>query len=207
MSLLNADYLYRHLPAHYRRDDEGLFLRRFLSHFGAELDAVDLAHDTFHLKITPETAPQEFIERWLWAIFGWGWFPTWFTLTQRRQFYASVARHYARRGTQRGIEEFLAAFGVTARVTSEPLYLGEFAVGEGEWMVTGPLGLVVQIFPRTAAVAEDQNFLGEFTVGEDHVAPALESIETPDVDELLRFQAPLGHIIVVEDKLARSASV
>lgn len=204
---LNSTYLYDHLPGFMREDDlsQALLLKRLLGFFGGELDRVDEAHDTFHLKIAPETAPQEFVEWWLWRLFGWGWFPTWFTLEQRREFYATVARHYARRGTKRGIEEFLAAFGITARVTNAPQYWGEFTVGEDGWLITAPLGLVVQIFPETAAVAEDQTFLGEYTVGEDHVAPALESVESVDVDELLRFQAPAGHIIVVEDKLATSA--
>lgn len=204
MSFSNLNYLWEHLPALYRLSAEGddHFLKRFLSSIGAELDRVDEEFDGFHLKLAPETAPQEFVEYWLWSLFGWGYFPEWFNLAQRRSFYANVGRHYARRGTKRGIEEFLRDFGVTARVINQPQYWGEFTVGEDEWMITQPLGVVIQIFPGTAAAPEDQTFYGEFTVGEDHAAPPLRSLGKVDVDALLRFQQPVGQIFMIEEKVA-----
>jgi phage tail-like protein len=203
MSFSNLNYLWEHLPALYRlsAQDDGYFLKRLLSAFGAEMDEVDAGYDSFHLKLAPSTAPEEFVEFWLWALFGWAWFPTWFTVAQRRHFYSNVGRHYARRGTKRGIEEFLRDFGVAARVINQPQFWGEFTVGEDEWMITGPLGVVVQIFPQAAAVPEDQTFYDEFTVGEDHAATPMLSIGKVDVDGLLRFQQPVGQIFMIEEKV------
>lgn len=205
MSFSNTNYLWEHLPELYRLSagDDDYFLKRFLSSVGAELDRVDAEFDGFHLRLAPESAPQEFIEYWLWSLFGWGYFPPWFTLAQRRTFYSHVARHYARRGTKRGIEEFLRDFGVTARVINTPQYWGEFTVGEDEWMITRPLGVVIQIFPQVAAAPEGQIFYGEFTAGEDHAARPLRQIGKVDVDALLRFQQPVGQIFMVEEKVAR----
>lgn len=202
MSFNNGDYLYSHLPARYRRDDAGLFLKRFLSPFGEELDGFDKTLDDFHLQIAPETASEEFLDWWLWSLFGWGWFPEWFTLAQKRQFYADIATHYARRGTARGIKEFLAAFGVKARVIVHPQYYGEYTTGEDDWVVTGPLVIVVQIFPQTAALLEDLSFYGEWTTGEDVIADPALTITNVDIDALLRFQQPIGHVIIIDEKLA-----
>jgi phage tail-like protein len=82
----NLDYLYEYLPAFMRRDDEGLFLKRFLSFFGQQLDGFDRVVDELHSHVAPETAPEEFLDFWLWAFFGRGWFPEWMTLVQKRQF-------------------------------------------------------------------------------------------------------------------------
>jgi hypothetical protein len=200
----NADYMYGHLPARVRKADaaQGLPLRRMLDAVCADLDEYDRLFETFHEQISPDTATEEFIKWWLWSLFGWAWEPVFFTDVQRRDFYRHIARHYARRGTKRGIEEFLAAFGLTARVTNSPLFWGEWSFGEDEWFITEANGIVVQIFPVTGAVVEDLTFWGEFAWGDDYPASAALVPTRADIDGLLRFQWPLGHIIVVEDKVA-----
>lgn len=197
----NLEYLYNHLPARMRRDDEGLFLKRFLSFFGAELDKFDQTYDALHERVNPDTATEEFINWWLWALFGWGWFPSWFTLARKRQLYRDIARHYARRGTARGIEEFLRAFGVRARVFARPQYWGEFVWGEDAWTMTGPLGLVVRIYPQQAALPADQTYWGEFVWGEGALATPsqLLTLERSDIERLLRFQQPLGQTIMIDE--------
>lgn len=200
MSFLNLDYLYQHLPARYRRDDSDLFLKRLLSPFGEELDKFDATPDTFFEKIAPESAPEEFLDWWLWAWFGWAWFPAWFTVAQKRAFYADIAKHYARRGTREGIQGFLRAFGIRARVTTEPQYWGELTFGEDTWTMTGPLVIIIQVFPSADALPEDLNFWGELTFGEDHFATPRLTLERADIDGLLRFMWPIGHFIVIEEK-------
>lgn len=199
MTLSNLEYLYEHLPARLRRDDDALFLKRFLSVFGEELDGFDLQLDSFFERIAPETAPQEFVDWWLYAFFGWGWFPTWFTVARRRAFYASIAQHYARRGTKLGIKEFLAAFGIRCIVEGEPRFWGEETWGENVWSVTGPLVIIVRLFPEAPAVSEDLIFYGEATWGDDFGASPAESIQRADVEALLRFQWPLAQHLIIED--------
>ena len=134
----------------------------------------------------------------LWSLFGWGYFPGWFTEAKKRAFFANVATHYARRGTARGIVELLAAFGIDAVVYNRPLYWGEWAYGESTWTVTEPLGLVVQIFPQTDALPDDLSFWEEFTWGEGVLATPAETLERADYEGLLRFEQPAGHEIVIE---------
>lgn len=199
----NLDYLYDHLPARMRRDDAppigSLFLKRFLSPLGVELDDFDLQLDSFFEKIAPETAPIEFVDWWLYAFFGWGWFPTWFTVARRRTFYAAIAQHYARRGTLYGIQQFLLAFGIRAIVEGGPQFWGEVAWGEDVWSCTGPLVIIVRLFPETPAVSEDLIFYGEAAWGDDFGATPAESIQRADVEALLRFQWPLAQHIFIED--------
>lgn len=197
----NTEYLYANLPARMRRDDVdgGLFLKRFLSVVGVELDGFDDALDSFYQKIDPATAPIEFIDWWLFSLFGWGWFPTWFTVTQRRAFYAYVTRHYARRGTLQGIKEFLAAFGIRCIVQAKGPIYGEQVYGEDLWLISGPLGIVVRLSPEAPAVSEDLDFYGEGVYGEAVAATPSQSIQRGDIDELLRFIQPLGNIIMIED--------
>jgi phage tail-like protein len=201
----NLDFLYeRGLPAHMRQDDEDIdfFLKRFLSHFCLELDDYDQIFDTFHELIAPETATEEFLNWWLWALFGWAWFPDWFTLEMKRNFYRDIATHYARRGTARGIKEFLAAFGIRAQVITLPVFYGEWTTGQDTWSMTGPLNIIVRIFPYTAGVSENLSFYGEWTTGEDVIADPALVIERPDIDALLRFQQPVGQHIIIEELVA-----
>lgn len=158
--------------------------------------------DSFYQKINPATAPEEFIDWWLYSLFGWGWFPEWFTLERKRHFYSNVAELYARRGTKRGIEEFLLAFGIRAHVTNEPQYWGEFAWGEEQaWTMTGPLGMVVEVSPLEAGLYQDLSFWGEFAWGgsDAFIVPA-ETLRNVDVEALLRFQQPLGQVMMIADK-------
>lgn len=204
MSFNNLAYLYERLPAHMRRDDEevGYQLKRFLSHFCLELDNYDELYDTFHQMISPETATEEFLNWWLWSLFGWAWFPVWFTLEQKRNFYRDIATHYARRGTARGIREFLAAFGIKAEVITQPVFYGEWTTGQDTWSMTGPLNIIVRIYPYTAGVSENISFYGEWTTGEDVIANPSRTIERVDIDALLRFQQPAGQHIFIEELVA-----
>jgi phage tail-like protein len=196
----NTDYLYSHLPARMRRDDAEMFLKRFLSFFGETLDGFDLVLDTFYQRIAPETASSEFIDWWLYSMFGWGWFPVWFARGRRRAFYAAITGHYAKRGTAVGIREFLAAFGLRVVVESTPLYWGDDATwGDDVWAITGPLGIVIRLFPEAPAINEDLEFWGEGTWDESIAVAPGENIQIADVDELLRFVWPIGNIIMIED--------
>lgn len=206
----NLEYLYSHLPARYRREDakpeQNYILKRFLTPIAQEMDGFDEKYETFHLTIDPATAPQNYIEWWLYSLFGWGWFPTWFTIEQRRAFYSEIASHYARRGTIQGIHDFLAAFGVQTIIEAEPQFWGEGTWGEESFSITGPLGILVRLLPEADAVPEELSFYGEGTWGEDTwAAPAL-SLQHADVDELLRFCWPLAHIIFIEDVPLSSGS-
>ncbi|HEY9286158.1 MAG TPA: hypothetical protein VIP46_22090 [Pyrinomonadaceae bacterium] len=205
MSFNNLNWLWAHLPEHVRAGagDNNFLLRRFLAGFCAELDAADAAHDSLHLNLSPDTAPAEFIEFWLSELLGWGWFPGWFTLAQRRSFYRNIARHYARRGTARGIVEFLLEFGIRSRVTTRPEVYGEWTLGEAGWLITGPLVVVIEIFPTKAGVAQEQSYAGEWALGEDPVAEQALVPTRPDIDQLLRWQKPVGQFFIIEEHTAQ----
>lgn len=194
----NLAYLYDNLPGYMRRDDDGLFLKRFLSGVGIELDRVDLQLAGFYQKIDPTTAPQEFVDWWLYAFFGWSWFPEWFTLDRRRAFYSAIATHYAERGTLAGIKNFLGAFGLRCIVEGGPRFRGENALGEQLWTCPSPLVIIVRLFPQAPAVNEDLCFYGEATYGEDFPATPSKSIQLADVDRILRFVWPLSQHIFIE---------
>ena len=200
MSVNNTDYLYANLPGRMRRDDADLFLKRFLSFFGLTLDGFDEQLDTFYQKIAPATAPQKFIDWWLYSLFGWAWFPAWFTLARRRAFYAAITTHYAKRGTAVGIKEFLAVFGLRVVVITQPQFWGDgLTWGENLWTVTGPLGILIRLFPEAPALPEDLEFWGEAYWGEAWAAAPGESLQRADLDQLLRFVWPLGNIIMISD--------
>lgn len=194
----NLDYQYNNLPARYRRADTNLLLKRFLTFFGEQLDKFDQDFETLYQKVRSETAPEEFVEFWCWAWFGWSWFPEWFTLEQKRTFYRDLARHLARRGTKLGIEGFLRAFGVHARVFNRSEYWEEFYWDESEWMISGPLAIVVQIFPMRDIAVSEQEFWGEMFWEENFLGGDNGVIEEADVEALLRFQAPLSQDIFIE---------
>jgi phage tail-like protein len=199
MSFSNTDYLYAHLPARVVRDDDGEFLKKFLTWFGTELDGVDQKFDTFWGKIQPSTAPEEFIQWWLWALFGWGWFPKWFKGDELRSFYAAFAQHLARRGTVRGIREFLLAFGVHAIVEARPRFWGESYWGESGNTIVDPLGIVIRILPQITGGAFDElRFWGESYWGDATPATPTQGITRADIEMLIRFQWPVGNLIFVE---------
>jgi len=197
MSFSNLEYLYAHLPARMRRDDADFFLWRFLHWFGEQVDAWDEQLDTFYQQLAPETATEEFIEWWLWSLFGWAWFPSWYTLEQKRNFYAHVALHYARRGTRRGIEEFLRAFGIHARVFNKPSCWGELAWGDTGWVLPEPLGLVVQITRVDDLVNFDVQCWGEAVCGESPVTTSTRVLTLREIESLLRFQWPNGQELMI----------
>jgi phage tail-like protein len=196
----NTDYLYGHLPARMVRDDAELFLRRFLTPVGEALDSFDEAVDTFAEKIAPDTSPNPFVVWWLYSLFGWGWFPVWFTLADRRAFYANITRHYAERGTLKGIQSFLAAFGLRTIVEAEGRVWDEQCFDEDVWSVDAPLGIVVRVFPEAPAVDGDLEFYDDLaTLDESIAADPGESVQRADVEALLRFLWPIGNIIIIED--------
>lgn len=198
MPLDNLEYQYGHLPPRYRRADEGLLLKRFLSFFGEQLDKFDHDFETLFERVKSETATEEFVEFWCWSFFGWSWFPSWFTLDQKRAFYGDLATHLARRGTKKGIEGFLAAFGIHARVFNRSEYWEEFFWDDSEWMISAPLSIVVQIFPVRDVAASEREFWEEYYWEEAYFASESAIIEQADVEALLRFQAPLSQDIFVE---------
>lgn len=199
--LNNLEFLYGRLPEYIRGADagQGLLLKRFLQPFAEVLDGFDLQLDTFFEKINPETAPQEWVEWWLYALFGWGYFPAWFSDEQRRAFYRDVAQLYAKRGTARGIREFLAHFSVKSHVINRPAFWGEEVWGEGGWMIGGPLAVVVQVYPQADAVPSELDYYGDsFYSDAPYYAGAGGNLQQADVEQLLRWQWPLSQSIIVD---------
>lgn len=198
MSLSNLDYQYEHLPARFRTADGAGLLKRFLTFFGEQLDKFDQDFETFHEMIKAATAPEVFVEYWCWTFFGWSWFPSWYTLAQKRAFYADLAKHLARRGTKKGIEGFLAAFGIHARVFNQDWHWEEFYWGDEAWATTAPLSFVVQIFPLRDVAAGERDHWGEFYWDDAYFAPDDGVIGHADLEALLRFQLPLSQEIYLE---------
>lgn len=189
MSFNNTDYLYDYLPARFRREDTTGLLKRYLQIFGDTLDAWDDKFDSFYESIAPATATAEWIAFWLDALFGWSWFPKWFTLADKRRLYGNFARHLARRGTRRGIELFLKDFGIIARVHLRPVVWGEFVWGETAFSVSQPLHLIVEIlYVKTPAT--DACYIGEAVYGESFYTIPVEPVSEKDILNLIRYQQP-----------------
>lgn len=186
------------------------FLRRFLLFFALTLDGWDLMHERFYQMIAPATAPEAFVTFWLWALFDWSWYPRWFTLARKRLLYADFAQHLARRGTARGIEEFLKAFSVFARVYNRPQYWGEFAWGTAGWTITDAMGVVIQV----DHVADEVNFdrggqgWGEFAWGEggSYFADTLPTLTRREIEDLCRFEWPMGQRVMIEYRRRRNVA-
>jgi phage tail-like protein len=193
----NTDYLYEHLPARFRRADEGLFLKRLLTFAGDTLDAWDNALDAFWQRIHPSTASAEFVVWWLYSLFGWSWFPRWFTLANKRTLYANFARHLARRGTRRGIELWLLDFGVVARVAARPRAYDDDFYGEGGWLVDEPLVLVVEILGYQDYLNVDRYAYGDSFYHEAYYTPAEELWTRGEIEALLRYVWPVGQEMFV----------
>jgi phage tail-like protein len=194
----NLDYQYNSLPARHRVADGSGLLKRFLTFFGEQLDKFDQDFETFHEMIKAATAPEVFIDYWCWTFFGWGWFPSWYTLGQKRAFYADLAKHLARRGTKKGIEGFLAAFGIHARVFNQDWHWEEFSWGEEAWATTAPLAFVIQIFPLRDVAAGERDHWEEFFWDDAYFGPDDGVIGHADLEALLRFQLPLSQDIYIE---------
>jgi phage tail-like protein len=196
MSFSNTNYLYDHLPSRFRREDKDLFLKRFLQWFGDTLDDYDEQFDSFFESIDPETASETWIDFWLEQLFGWSWFPSWFTLAQKRTLYGNFARHLARRGTRRGIELFLLDFGIVAKVHARPVVWGEMVWGETAYAVNEPLRLVVEIL-FIKAPAMDLYAWGEGAFGEFFYADPKPLFTKKEILDLLRYQQSQGQEIIV----------
>lgn len=201
MSLNNLDYIYNHLPTRFQRDDKNLFLKRFLQFFGETLDDWDGTFDNFFEQINADSADVEFIEWWLDSLFGWSWFPVWFTLADKRRLYADFAAHLARRGTAIGIEEWLAAFYINARVHKNPVFTGEYAYGEPLLFVDAPLLLIIELFEvQPDDYQLEMSSIGESAIGE-YVYNYGEPLFSPaEMDNLLRYVQPLGNEIIIKGK-------
>jgi hypothetical protein len=200
MSFSNLEYLYDHLPGRYRRDDTDLVLKRVLTFAGETLDEWDEAFEDFYKSIDPETAAAEWIGFWMYAFFGWSWFPSWFTLADKRRVYGNFAQHLARRGTAKGIELFLEDFGIVARVHKRPVVWGEFAWGESSFSITQPLHLVVEIL-RIENPPADLCFYGEGVWGEMFWLSQRRPLSESDILNLVRYQQPHAQVIDVSWKL------
>jgi len=208
MALRNQDYLYEHLPGRIRNVDPTLFppnpVYRLLQAPTDEMDRLDTVYNTFYERITPWTAPDEWVTAWLYALFGWSWFPSWFSLDRKRRLYAEFTRHLARRGTARGIEKFLAAFSVHATAYCQPQVVGESVWAEEPgWAINAPLGVVVQV----RSIDDEVNFdvqgmvagaVDGLVVGEGYVRNVAQTLTRREIDNLVRFEAPNAQIVVME---------
>jgi phage tail-like protein len=192
----NTSYIYDHLPSRYRREDRDLFLRRFLSFVGITMDEWDGKFDAFWSSIDAETAPANWMEFWLDVLFGWTWFPRWFRTADKRRLYRNFAKHLARRGTRRGIELFLADFGITARVHTRTQPWGEFVWGDRQFDPHGPLKLIVEIMSIRQPLS-DQTFWGEMVYGEGHYSAVTAPITEREIVELIRYQQPHSQSISI----------
>lgn len=199
MSFSNLDYLYSHLPARFRISDaeEDLLLRRYLTWFTDELDGWDQTLDTFYQKIDPDTAPEGFVEFWLWALFGWAWYPSWFTLPDKRNLFRDFAVLLARRGTRRGIQDWLRHFSIYARVFNRPVFLEESYIGEAGWFVESPLGLVVRVSHLADRVNGDLLAVEEGYCEETFVSNPTATLSRAEIEDLLRFEWPTSQRLMI----------
>lgn len=200
MSFSNTDYIYNHLPARYRREDKLLLLKRYIQIFGDTFDEWDGKFDAFWESIDPDTASAEWMKFWLNALFGWSFFPWWFTLTDTRRLYRNFARHLGRRGTSRGIELFLRDFGIVARVHKRPVTWGEFVWGETSFSIAQPLHFIIEIL-SIETPNMDACFWGEGVWGESFYSVPRKPLTEKEIIELVRFQQPHAQVINVYWKL------
>lgn len=198
MPFSNQDYLFRHLPARFQREGTGGLLYRFLSFFGDTLDQWDDAFANFSDQIAAASAREDFITWWLYVLFGWSWFPRWFTLADKRALYASFARYLAERGTAKGIEEFLSAFGVTARAYTQQLFFNQTFFGLDRWALKSPLKIVVDVLSVNDRVNPDACFFGLGYLGLDMFAVEIEETLTKDeLGMLVEFGRPIAQVAIV----------
>ena len=194
MAFSNTDYLYQNLPARFRREDKDLFLKRYLQFFGKTLDDYDAAFDSFFNSIDA-AADVKWIEFWLENLFGWSWFPAWFTVAETRRLYANFGRHLARRGTRRGIELWLLDFGIVARVHTRTLTYGEFVYGESHFAINEQLHIIVEILFINSAQT-DLSICGEGAFGEFYYNNPPLYTEN-EILNLLRFVQPQAQELIV----------
>ncbi len=196
MSFKNLDYLYNHLPSRFRRDDKDLLLRRYLQFFGETLDDYDGKFDSFFESIDPATASEEFIDFWLENLFGWSWFPVWFTIADKRNLYANFAHHLARRGTARGIELWLADFHVHARIITRPIFYGEFVWGEPQLYVADPLVILIEVLSADMEHKTEISVVGESVWGEGVYIENEPLFTSGEFNALVRYEQPIAQEIL-----------
>ena len=188
----NIEHLYQNLPSRYRREDTELFLKRYLSFIGTTLDEWDEKFDSFFENIDPETAEEIWIKFWLEKFFGWSWFPSWFTLEQKRNLYQNFARHLARRGTAVGIEEWLKDFNIIARVHTRPAFVGEWAWGDGFIAVSAPLVIPIEILEAIPNESADICAIGDGAVGEQFYSENVPIYTQKEFTDLLIYVQPFA---------------
>ena len=196
----NLEYLYNHLPTRFRREDKDLFLKRYLQFFGETLDEYDAQFDLFFENINPATASEIWIEFWLKQLFGWSWFPKWFTLADKRNLYANFAKHLARRGTAKGIELWLKDFSLIARVYTKPKFYGESCWGEENFATTELLLIAVEIIHAEPRESKDMVVCGESCYGEAFYARNEPLFTTAELVALLRYVQPDAQEILLIQK-------
>ncbi|HQZ81593.1 MAG TPA: hypothetical protein PLR83_00105 [Pyrinomonadaceae bacterium] len=196
MSVDNGLYIYEHLPSRYRRADADTFLRRFLQTPGEMLDGWDDGYDAFHASIASATAAEKWVRFWLYVLFGWSWFPWWFTLFEMRRLYSHFGRHLGRKGTARGIEAWLADFGIVARVHTRTQPWDEFVWGENSFAIREPLHIVVEIMEIRAG-SMDMCFTDEGAWGESYYVTPRPLFTTWEILELIRYVQPHSQEVFV----------
>lgn len=192
----NTQFVYGKLPARFRRDDDAGLLRRFLSFYGGTMDEWDEAFDAFANDIASGTAASKWVKFWLLVLFGWSWFPWWFQIVDMRRLYGNFARHLGRRGTRRGIELWLADFGILARVHTRMQPYGEFVWGETHFGITEPLHLIVEILSIKTSPIE-ACFLGETAYGDGFYARPRAAYSQREIIELIRYVQPQSQEVVI----------
>lgn len=200
MPFSNQEYLYNHLPSRFRREDKDLFLKRYLQFFGETLDDYDAKFDLFFESIDAATADEAFVEFWLENLFGWSWFPKWFTLADKRRLYGNFARHLARRGTRRGIELWLEDFHIKARAVTRPNYVGEWVWGEPDFFVADPLLILIEILRAERQAKTEMSAVSEMVWGEGFYVDVEPLFTTAEVNALLRYVQPHAQEILFVSK-------
>jgi phage tail-like protein len=200
MAFSNHDYFYINLPARFRREDKELFLKRFFQFSGETMDEWDEKFDAFFESINPDTASEIWIDFWLQNLFGWSWFPYWFTLANKQQLYGNFAHHLARRGTRRGIELWLLDFGIVARVHTRALPWGECVYGETHFAITEPLHLIIEILFLQSA-PQDLHVWGEGVYGEFYYTEPKPLFTEKEILDLIRFVQPHAQEVIVVSRV------
>lgn len=208
MSSKNLEYLYEHLPSRFRREDKDLFLKRYLQWFGETLDGYDDVFDSFFENINPGEASETWVEFWLENLFGWSWFPAWFTLADKRRLYGNFAGHLARRGTARGIELWLADFRISTRVNARPAFVGDWIYGEPIIVVGEPLVIIVAVESAVIEASTEMQTTGEAAWGEGFYIDNAPLFTSSEFNALLRYVQPQAQeIIIIERSRAAGATV
>jgi phage tail-like protein len=142
------------LPPPYRPAEFRDFLERFLQPSAEDVNNANAILDALNQYVTPESAPEEWVNWILTEWFGWTLIPDGYPLSRKRQLLRNLYLHYERRYTVRGVRELLGEFGVVAEVYDRPIYVGGYY---GSFGSRAPLHARVRVlyyepfyFPRRA---------------------------------------------------------